>query len=360
MSQKSIPVQNIYFLLCYAWNHLQEAKFAEVRSEGCDKIWDLLAKVLIRSTQQLVKRGLHRNYIPECERRVRPKGKVLFSAEIRHPSFSTPAKTCEFDDLNPDVLPNQIIAATFRILARHPDLTADNRIGLRHASAPFSNFAPLALREAHFHRLLLNSNMRHYRFTLNVCELICQQSLPTESSGRTRFRDFDRDEAIMGALFERFVRSFYAKEQSTFRVSAKQVRWDVDPSESSKGGLDLLPTMNTDICLESKEEKLVIDCKFYQEAFQYPHNTQKFISGHLYQLFSYLKNQSSVQGWERVSGMLLYPTVDQAIDEVVSIQGHQIRVNSIDLGQSWEQIARDLHSLLHSGGKSGRVYTFNI
>lgn len=346
VSSQRIPVQNIYFLLCYAWNHLQELKYAEVRSEECDRIWDLLAKVLIRGSQQLVKRGLHRNYILECERLFKPKGKLLFWEDIRKRSFATPVKTCQFDELSPNVLPNQIIAATFKTLARHTGLSNDNRLGLKDASTVFSSFSPLPLRAQHFRRVRLNSNMRHYRFVLNVCELIYQHALPTEDPGAIRFRDFDRDEATMGELFEQFVRNFYAKEQSQYKISASHVRWDVDETGSTAGGLDLLPGMKTDICLESANDKLIIDCKFYQDAFQHPHDTRKFISDHLYQLFSYLRNQSAIPGWNSVRGMLLYPTVTESIDEVVTIQGHQIRIASIKLGQPWQSIATDLLALL--------------
>ena len=69
----------------------------------------------------------------------------------------------------------------------------------------------------------------------------------------------------MGELFEQFVRNFYAKEQSQYRVSASHVRWDVDETESTSGGLNLLPGMKTGICLESAKDKLIIDCKFYQD-----------------------------------------------------------------------------------------------
>jgi 5-methylcytosine-specific restriction enzyme subunit McrC len=346
VSSQRIPIQNIYFLLCYAWNHIQETKYAEVRSEGCDKIWDLLAKVLIRGSQQLVKRGLHRNYVLERERRVRPKGKLLLSQDIRRPSFATPTKTCEFDELSPDVLPNQIIGAAFKILSRHPELSADNRRELRDAWAPLGGLTPLALRAQHFRRLHVNGNMRHYRFVLNVCELILRAYLPSENSGRGNFRDFDRDEATMGILFEQFVRNFYRKEQSVYSVSASHVRWDVSGAESTPEGLALLPSMKTDICLESPADKLIIDCKFYQDAFQRHHDTKKFISGHIYQLFSYLRNQSSMPGWRTVRGMLLYPTVGESIDETVSIQRNQIRIASIDLGQNWQDVERDLIRLL--------------
>ena len=44
--------------------------------------------------------------------------------------------------------------------------------------------------------------------------------------------------------------------------------------------------------------------------------------------------------------MLLYPTVIESIDEVVTIQGHQIRIASINRDQPWQSIATDLLALL--------------
>jgi 5-methylcytosine-specific restriction enzyme subunit McrC len=54
---------------------------------------------------------------------------------------------------------------------------------------------------------------------------------------------------------------------------------------------------------------VIVECKFYRDAFQRFHDTPKFISDHLYQLFAYLKNQNAVPGWEGVRGMLLYPAM---------------------------------------------------
>jgi len=348
MSLQQIPIQNIYFLLCYAWNHLQEKKYSKVRSENCDRVGDLLAKVLIRGSQQLVKRGIHRDYVLERERRVRPKGKILFTEDIRRPSLTSPAKTFEFDELSPDVLPNQIIRATIEILRRHRDLSDENRRGLREVSPVFCHLKPIALRAHHFRRVHLNANMRHYRFVLNVCELIRRESIPTEDSGTFKFRDFERDEARMGELFQQFVRTFYQKEQTGSRVSAPQISWDVDEVATPPSALELLPSMKTDICLESATDKLIIDCKFYKDAFQRHYDVQKFISDHLYQLFTYLRNQAAVPGWESVRGMLLYPTVKERFDKFVTIQGHQIRVVSIDLGQDWKRIKEDLLKLIVS------------
>ncbi len=346
MAADQIPIQNIYFLLCYAWKHLQEIKYAQVRSENCDKIWDLLAKVMIRGSQQLVKRGLHRNYVVRQELMVRPKGKILVSQDIRRPVLSAPTRTCEFDELDSNVRPNQIIAAIFDRLKRHPGLNDENRRGVRECAAIFAHCSQRHLSQQDFRRVRLNGNMRHYRFILNVCELIHSQSLGTTQSGDVRFRDFDRDEATMGALFEQFVRSFYEKEQTRYGVSAPRVEWDLDPARSTSGGMELLPTMRTDICLESEGDKLIIDCKFYKDLFQRLHESRKFISENLYQLFCYLKNQSVKPGWSSVRGMLLYPTVVESVDERITIHGHEVRVATIDLAQEWSSIALDLLDLI--------------
>jgi 5-methylcytosine-specific restriction enzyme subunit McrC len=346
VSTDRIPIQNIYFLLCYAWDNLQEISFAKVRSEGCEKLWDLLARVLIRSSQQLVKRGLHRSYVTQSERLVRPKGKVLFTEDIRRPPRGELVKACEFDELDPNVLPNQIIHSTLCLLQRHPELNARNQRELREVVGYWRGFSRPRLTSSSFRRVSIHRNMRHYRFALNVCELVHEQCLATQSEGRYQFRDFLRDEARMGTLFEQFVRNFFAKEQSVFTVSRPEVKWNIDRERSTERGQTLLPSMNTDVVLESESDRLIIDCKFYRDAFQWYYGTPKFISEHLYQLFSYLKNQSRLPGWAGVRGMLIYPVVDAPFDEIVTIDGHEIRVVSIDLGQDWQRVSEDLLGLL--------------
>ncbi len=348
MSSERVPIRNIYFLLCYAWDHVQETRYADVRTEGCHRIWDLMAKVLVRSTQQLVKRGLHRDYVLRQERRTRLRGKLLVSENVKHRVFGSPALLCEFDELSADVLPNQILRATLDLLAAYPELDLKIRDELETVSGYFSDITPLTLQRRHFRRLQLHRNMRHYRFVLDVCEFIHAQVLPETSAGASRFRDFLRDEASMGTLFERFVFNFYRAEQTRYRVSSRMVDWCVDPTGSSPGGLALLPTMRTDVCLESPDDKVVLDCKFYGDPFQWHHDTRKFRSGHLYQVVTYLKNLEHVPGWENTRGMLLYPTVDASFDEHVNLLGHSVRLATVDLRQEWTAISSGLLCLLET------------
>ena len=41
-------------------------------------------------------------------------------------------------------------------------------------------------------------------------------------------------------------------------------------------------------------------------------------------------------------GILLYPTVDVDLDLNYEIQGHRVRVKTINLNQDWQNIRRDL------------------
>ncbi len=346
MSAEKIPIQNIYFLLCYALDHLQEKHYAEVRTEGCDRVWDLLATVLIRSTQQVVKRGVHRDYLVVRERRTLPRGKILLTEELRRPVIGSLARTCEFDELSADILPNQIIRATLALMLRNHEVKAELRAQLREVFGFFEPFSALRLESRAFRHVQLHRNMRHYRFVLDVCEFIHRQLLPSTTPGQSRFRDFLRDEARMGELFEQFVRNFFAKEQSRYRVSRPQVAWALDESQSSPGGLQLLPSMRTDICLEAPDEKVIVDCKFYSTPLRTHYEKTSFISGHLYQLFTYLKNQERQPGWEKARGMLLYATVDEPFDEHVHLHGHPIRVVSVRLDQDWQKLSAELLSLL--------------
>ena len=52
-----IPIQNIYYLLCYAWNKLDERDIVDVRGIDSTNILDLFARVLIGGLSRLFKQG---------------------------------------------------------------------------------------------------------------------------------------------------------------------------------------------------------------------------------------------------------------------------------------------------------------
>ena len=126
------------------------------------------------------------------------------------------------------------------------------------------------------------------------------------------------------------MRNFYTREQSRFRVAARAIQWqDV---KASPEDLAYLPQMQTDIALETTDREIIIDTKFYEDAFQARFDKETVRSDHLYQLFTYLVNFGRRRGESvAVEGILLYPTVERSFDLRYDVMGFPLRVVSVDL-----------------------------
>lgn len=79
----AIPIENIYFLLCYAWNKLDEKERVDVSIDDKTELLDLFAKVLITSSKLLLKRGIDKSYIDHQEEISGVKGKIEISQTLK-------------------------------------------------------------------------------------------------------------------------------------------------------------------------------------------------------------------------------------------------------------------------------------
>ena len=66
-------------------------------------------------------------------------------------------------------------------------------------------------------------------------------------------------------------------------------------------------------------------------------------------MYAYLKSQEHLSEAHRTaSGILLYPAVQHKLSEEIKLQGHVIRIASLDLAAPWEEIERQLLELTPS------------
>src|SRR6185312_6818529 len=79
---KAIPIENIYYLLSYAWDVLEERELANVTVEGTMRLQDLLARVLVGGVTHLLKRGLDRTYLSREEEIAGVRGRLLVGRSI--------------------------------------------------------------------------------------------------------------------------------------------------------------------------------------------------------------------------------------------------------------------------------------
>lgn len=340
-----IPIQNLYYLLTYAWDHFIPGETADLAAEDCPDLANLFAKVLASGLTHLTRRGLDREYVPHTDELSRLRGRLRLMESERRLTRQRGRMICDYDDLSHDVPHNQILRTTARRLLACPDLTADNRHALRLAADPLSHVSLIPLTAASFRRVQLHRNNRLYRFLLNLCELIHHKLLPDQQGGAHRLQDILRDEVVMHRLFEKFVRNFAARHCTGARVSAMGVAWQVSAEADA---LERLPGMVTDVTIEWPDRKLILDCKYYREALSSRWHKKKLDSGHLYQLTAYLQNQALVPGWERVEGMLLYPAVGQDFDWQYQLLGREVRVATLNLDQPWPDIHARLLEVIQS------------
>lgn len=76
------------------------------------------------------------------------------------------------------------------------------------------------------------------------------------------------------------------------------------------------------------------------------YGTDKIHSANLYQLYAYLRNAQQKPKWANSEGMLLYPAGGTEFNYTFEIDGHPIRVASVNLDGSWKDIHDRLVGLL--------------
>ncbi|MBA4122008.1 MAG: 5-methylcytosine-specific restriction endonuclease system specificity protein McrC [Acidobacteria bacterium] len=342
----SIPIENIYYLLCYAWNKLDEKERVAVSAEDYTKLLDLLAKVLINSTRILLKRGIDRNYIDITTEFAGVKGKLELSQTIKTQLLLKQKTVCSFDEFSSNVLTNQILVATLNRLIRTEGLDTNLKSEIKNLLWRFDEIQPIELKGTDFGKVRLHRNNKFYNFILNVCHLIYENSLLSEKTGDWHFNDFLRDERKMNQLFEAFLRNFYAIEQKNFKVRRENIYWQF--SSDDKGNSRFLPLMQTDITLENETAKIIIDAKFYKETLKSNYGAEKITSANLYQLFSYLLNQrNSDPKTQTATGILIYPTIEQDYDLQFRYQNHNVLIKTVNLNSDWRSIEYRLKEIIN-------------
>ncbi|MCD7932101.1 MAG: hypothetical protein LUH15_12540 [Tannerellaceae bacterium] len=342
----NIPIENIYYLLCYAWNNLEEREQVPVAAGKCGTPLELLARILINGSKVLLKRGIDHNYC-ETEGEVNGvKGKLLLTDTFKKNLFFHQRTCCRYNEFSANILSNRIWISTLRQLIATESLHTSLKEELIFLVRMLPPVTPLRITLRHFEQVQFNRNNRLYKFVLNVCRLIHENLLPIEESGGYRFIDFTRDERKMAVLFEAFVRNFYQLEQRKYSVCRERLNWHFTVSD--KYDYQYLPKMITDITLENEEKKIIIDTKYYKQTLATNFDVEKIHSANLYQLFSYLMNpKEDSEKARQATGILLYPTIDKEYNLSYFYQQHPIYIKTINLNTHWTCIAERLQEIIH-------------
>ncbi len=344
MITTEIPIKNYFFLLSYAWNMLRESESLKVNFEKCSTPNDLFARVLVNGLNILIKKGLSKNYSSVSNTTTYLKGKVLIADSMSHFLNHSGKVICEHDELDHNILENQIIFQTLRNLqGKNIDLSLKREI---HKLLKLSkSISSIEIKQSHFGQLSKQRDSLR-SLLLNLCEIVYLSSIPTYTTGEKIFRDFINDEKSLGKLFEAFIYNFYrSKLKQNYSISKDEIRWGLTPLDETSQAY--LPKMRSDVVIQTKNVKIIIDTKFYKSTFQSFYEKETIHSGNLYQIQSYIQHDTSTGEPKDRIGILLYPTIKETPPLKFKYQdGNRLQVRTIDLGQDWEKIEESLLNLI--------------
>lgn len=335
-------IQNIYYMLAYAFQVLHEKGYKDVAAEDFESGAELLAAILCRGVSVQIKRGLGRQYISRREALSTPRGRIDVSDSIKTLSIQKKQLVCAYDEFSIDAYTNRIIKTTMFLLLQS-NISGVRKKELRKLLTFFDGVSVLDIYTINWN-LSYDRNNQTYRMIIAVCQLILQGLIQTERSGSVRLREYLDDQA-MARLYEKFILGYYQKEHPELRAYAPQIKWAVTD------GVDFqLPIMQTDIVLSGRtaNRTLIIDAKYYSHNMQMksPFTARTIHSANLYQIFAYVKNWPAAQG-ESVAGMLLYAGTDDEIqpNNDYQISGNEISVKTLDLDCNFSLISAQLDAI---------------
>lgn len=343
----SIPIANIFYMLCYAWDSLIEANVVNVGAIKETDLPNLFGRVLSSGFDHLTRRGLDRGYIELTldDRTVR--GRINLADTIKRDLLPNGLVCLTTSELTYDVSHNQILKATMKSLLRSPSLDPVLKHKIAGQLRTLDAIADIRLRRSDFRRVQLHSNNRAYRLLLHVCEFWYESNLPLEGGIPLSYQDFHREDRAMRLMFQKFLFNFYKHHLRAFEVTAKSFYWYglVGTDES----ILTIPKLQTDVFIDAVDRMIIIDAKFAEHALEsHPHSSKRTLSpAYINQLFAYMTNAYAWAGYDKsVSGLLIYPYVDDQFDIQVETHGHSIRAVSLDLTLDWQRIEKALLSFI--------------
>lgn len=336
-----IPVQNVYYMLSYAFKALTEQGYKDIATEQFDNTAELCAAILAKGIAVQLKRGLIKAYIPKTETLTGIRGKIEISESIKSQVLSRKQIVCTHDEFTVNSYMNRIIKSTVELLIRS-DIAKTRKKELKQLMVYFGDVETIDLKTVNWH-FQYNRNNQTYRMLISICFLVVKGLLQTNSDGSTKLMDFF-DEQRMCRLYEKYILEYYRKEHPEIIANASQIPWQLDDDFNA-----MLPVMQTDIMLSSKNKVLIIDAKYYSHTTQAQYDKHTLHSGNMYQIFTYVKNKAVELGKEHsVSGMLLYAKTDEDIhpNGTYNMSGNKISVKTLDLNCTFSMIKSQLDGII--------------
>lgn len=339
-AEDTVVIRNIYYMMAYAFRAIDVKEFQKLASESFEHLDDLLAAILNIGISLQRKRGFERNYLEQNEDIAGLRGRLDLSKTARLIMSGKQQTHCYFDEFNEDTYKNRILKRCAEILLRNKDVDDIRHRDLKRSLLALRDVSSIDEHRIDWSRLKYHRDNASYRMLMNVCYLIIDRELLSENGEDKQLATFE-DVRKLSSLYENFVLEYYRTHHPELKTDARIVKNGIGANAPA-----FLPSLCTDITLESDNGILIIDTKCYGRILSSNYGHEILSSAHRNQIFSYVMHES--YGNEKpVQGMLLYALTEheQAMHESWEELDHTFHCFTLNLGQDFKDIAKQLDEI---------------
>ena len=174
-----IPIQNVYYMLSYAFQVLNEQGYKNIATEKFNNTAELMAAILAKGIAIQIKRGLGKEYIPQTEAMSSLKGKLDITESIKTQTMLKKQMICSYDEFSVNGMMNRIIKSTVELLLKS-DISKQRKKELRKLMVYWGDVETVDLYSVNWN-MRFDRNNQTYRLLISICYLVVKGLLQTNS-----------------------------------------------------------------------------------------------------------------------------------------------------------------------------------
>jgi 5-methylcytosine-specific restriction enzyme subunit McrC len=350
------PLGNLFRMLAYACDIRLPTTVLAEGVESLHGFDDVLAALLLQQATEVLNRSRNPCFTSDVQTLRAPVGRPLFGPSIRKGLLATGRLDCEIEIVTyPSPLAAEVCRACNSLLTRGL-VSGRTRRGVRALRALTEGGAKPIHQRALMQQLRVARDQPALGL-LKLCWMILHVCIPNTdaATGRDIATTADFDAVAHHALFESFVRGFFrAHRAPKWRVLKRGKGYMWRRLIASPDSKRRVPSLHPDAVVARPHSVLITDAKYSSAPLRGRGGAERFKSRDLYQIFAYLRNWGTGRDRREVAGLLVYANVDEVFDYTFAIQGHQIRVASVDLRAPWDTVECRMKDLLSHGDSRPR------
>ena len=183
--KETIYIKNIYYMLSYAFNVLNEREYKKIEAESFDNAADLLSQILIIGVSKQIKQGLVKDYIEVTETTSSIRGKINITESINSQCFIKRQLNCTYDEFSQNCYLNQILKSTMSLLIK-ADVARERKKKLKKLLMYFQEVELIDLKSINW-KIRFDRNNQTYKMLINICYLVINGLIHSEKIGEQTF-----------------------------------------------------------------------------------------------------------------------------------------------------------------------------